>query len=149
MAGHPGNKYRLKYDPKYCDELIKFMTEDGLSFEAFCGKIGIARSTGYEWVEEYPDFAEAKRVANAAAQYYWENESKKGLWGSKDAFFNSTVWIFTMKNQFGWREKQEIVGPDGGPIQISDMTQETLDQKLIELWTRLNPSTTKKSDEPS
>lgn len=43
------------------------------------------------------------------------------------AQFNSTVWVFSMKNRFGWRDKKEITGKDGGALKIED-TRKTAEE---------------------
>lgn len=99
------------YKPEYCEALIKHMSE-GLSFETFCLTIGVSYDTPWEWAKVHPDFSEAKKIAVAACQMYWEklgrdhilNESFGGNQGSKS--LNASAWIFNMKNRFRWRDKQ-------------------------------------------
>lgn len=42
-------------------------------------------------------------------------------------------YIFDLKNNFGWKDKKEISGPDDGPIQVDDlrgMTNAQLEKRL-------------------
>ena len=43
--------------------------------------------------------------------------------------------IFYLKNKFGYRDKteQEISGPNGGPLRVSTMTDDELENKIAEL----------------
>ena len=37
---------------------------------------------------------------------------------------NATVWIFSMKNMFGWRDKQDVDHTSGGkPVQSFDASK--------------------------
>jgi transposase len=132
-----------KYKPEFCEILIKNMT-DGYSFEACCGILGVTKDTGYKWLQKYPEFADAKKYGEVKSQEWWETEGKLGLWSSKENKFNSAVWIFAMKNRFGWRDKKEITGADGGPLQVSNMTSEEIDHKISELLNRLKPASKRK-----
>jgi hypothetical protein len=114
MAGRPTD-----YKPEYCDMLIDHMGQ-GYSFESFAGLVDVARSTIYEWVENQPDFSDAKSTAFEKSRLFWEKAGIDGLFSeteydekgkpTKSRSLNSTVWIFNMKNRFKdeWREKQEI-----------------------------------------
>ena len=103
----PDKRHR-KYKPSMGKELVKHMKE-GYSFAAFAGRIGVARSALYKWVDRYPEFKAAKIEATEAALFFWERVGIEGLYmGGKDNPFNATVWIFNMKNRFGWRDKQEV-----------------------------------------
>lgn len=102
----PGRK--TKYKPEYCQELISHM-ESGYSFESFGAKIGVARDSVYEWTKQFPEFAEAKKMALDKSLLFWERLGMAGVTGKIDGF-NSTVWIFTMKNRFGWRDRIENTG---------------------------------------
>ena len=53
-----------KYDDKFCDEVITFMSY-GKSFEAFAGHKGVSKSTLYNWVAAHPEFQAAKEIANS------------------------------------------------------------------------------------
>jgi hypothetical protein len=44
-----------------------------------------------------------------------------------------------MKNRFGWRDKKEITGAEGGPLQVSNLSADEIDRKIAELLTRLKP----------
>lgn len=106
--GHPTH-----YDPIYCEMLIKHM-EDGLSFEAFAGVIGVCEKTLYNWAKAHPEFLQSKKLGKAKSLKFWEEQGVKGLYNEtiKDGdgmtitrSINATVWIFNMKNRFGWRDK--------------------------------------------
>jgi hypothetical protein len=94
------------YKPEYCEKLIEHMAS-GLSYECFGATIRVARSTVYEW-EKFPEFSDAKKIAFDQSMLYWERCGNEGMYmGGKDNPFNSTIWIFNMKNRFNWRDKKE------------------------------------------
>ncbi len=95
------------YKPEYCQMLIDHMAE-GFSFETFAAKLDYCSASNlYNWVELHPAFSEAKKVATQRGQLFWEQLARAAAAG-KIKNFNSTVWIFTMKNRFGWRDKHDI-----------------------------------------
>ena len=100
---------RREFLPEYCDMLIEDLKK-GYSFEAFGGLIGASKETLYKWLEENEDFANAKKQGEAYCRRWWENKGKEGLETPKGVTFNSAVWIFNMKNRFGWRDQVEHSG---------------------------------------
>lgn len=103
-----------EYEPIYCAMLIKHM-EDGLSFEAFAGIPGVSFQTLYNWEKRYPEFLEAKAIGMGKCRLWWEIAGNKGCFNEtiKDGdgmtvtrSINASVYIFNMKNRFGWRDKQ-------------------------------------------
>lgn len=81
---------------------------EGLSFESFAGEIDVCEDTLYEWANKHPEFSEAKKRAFPKNRLWWEKAGRGGLWGTKNEVFNSTVWIFNMKNRHGWRDRVEV-----------------------------------------
>ena len=133
---HPGGR-PTKYKPEYCQQLIDFMS-DGFSLEAFAGKVSVTKDTVYQWRDKYPEFSDSIKVGFAKCRVFWEDMGKKGLFTDKEEKFNATVWIFNMKNRFGWRDQQsvELSGPGGGPVQTMSIKPELLaltDEELKEL----------------
>jgi hypothetical protein len=101
MAGRPS-----KYDPKFIEEMHTFMA-DGYSFEAFAGHIGVCHDTLNEWAKVHPEFSVAKNVAISASRKWWDQVGRAGMTG-KIKGFNATVWVFSMKNRFGWRDMVDM-----------------------------------------
>ena len=98
----------VKYDKKYCKMLIAHM-EKGKSLDSFGGVIGVHRATIYRWKNKHKEFAEAYEIGWCKSLNKWEDIGIAGLYmGGKDNPFNSTVWIFNMKNRFGWKDKAEV-----------------------------------------
>tara|TARA_R110000796_G_scaffold252565_2_gene387863 strand:- start:369 stop:830 length:462 start_codon:yes stop_codon:yes gene_type:complete len=102
-----------KYEPKYCKMLITHMAK-GYSFESFGGTIDIATSTVSLWangsktVTPVREFSVAKKLAFDKSRVFWERQGLEGLWAEEgDRKINPTIWIFNMKNRFGWRDKVE------------------------------------------
>ena len=95
-----------KYKPEYCQMLIDHMAK-GKSYETFGYSVGVDRATVYNW-EKHPEFLDAKKKAFDASYAFWEEAGLAGMFmGGKDNPFNSTVWIFNMKNRFNWKDKPE------------------------------------------
>jgi transposase len=120
-----------KYEPQYCQALIKHMTE-GLSFESFAAVIKVNQDTLHEWVKVHLEFSEAKKEAFSQNLLFWEKVGIEGLWGSKESSFNATVWIFSMKNRHKWRDKQ----PDETDVivnNVNNMSDEEIKARLKKL----------------
>lgn len=112
-----------KYDPAMCEIVVEVM-EQGFSFEAVAGHLGICKDTLYEWAKKYPDFSDAKKRGLEQSRIFWEalgiehivtkSDSKTEKQGhnttttSKSRSLNSSVYIFNLKNRFGWSDKKEV-----------------------------------------
>lgn len=133
-AGRPTD-----YDPIYCEMLIKHM-EDGLSYESFAGVVGCCEKTLYNWESEFPEFLQAKNKGKPKCRLWWEKTGRDGLHNEtiKDGdgmtvtkSINATIWIFNMKNRFGWRNNDEPKAPaatDPTKDPCEDYTDEELDK---------------------
>ena len=110
-----------EYKPEFCDMLIAYMAK-GFSLEAFCGHINATYSSVYRWLKhpDYGDFRKARKIGEAKQREFWEEVGKSGLMGNIKGF-NTTVWIFNMKNRYGWNDKR-----------VEDETKE-FDSIVIEL----------------
>lgn len=95
-----------KYDSKYCEKVVSLMGT-GLSKEAVAAKLGISRDTLYEWVNSHKEFSDSIKIGEAKSRYYWEKIGMDGMMG-KIKGFRPVVWIFIMKNRFGWRDNVNI-----------------------------------------
>lgn len=91
----------------------------GLSYESFAGAIQVSKQTLYDWEKVNPKFLDAKKVGTEMSRLWWEKAGMAGLWGSKDAQFNSSVWIFSMKNRFRWADKVEVEQSNSGTIKLA------------------------------
>lgn len=97
-----------KYKPEYCEQVVDFMSK-GYSLEAFAGSIGHHKQTVYEWRDAHPDFGDSIKRAFDVCRVYWEKLALDCVYlNGENEKFNATVWLFNMKNRFGWRDQQSI-----------------------------------------
>jgi len=95
-----------KYNPAFCDIVIKMMKK-GHSKQSVAGKIGISRDTLYEWCRRYPEFSDTIKVGEMMSWHYWEDIGIKATLGKMKGF-RPSLWIFTMKARFGWRDNSPV-----------------------------------------
>lgn len=103
MTGRPIGR-PSKFQQVYCNEVIETMAT-GLSLTAFAGEIGVARSTINEWIDNYPEFSEAVRVAKAKRTLALE----RGMLTAENGPA-VTARMFALKNADPeeWRDKREL-----------------------------------------
>lgn len=103
------------YRDNYPDMLIEHLKK-GFSFESFGGVVGASKETIYTWTEKHQEFLDAKKIGTSFSRLEWERKGIDGLYNEtfKDdqgmtvsRSINATMWIFNMKNRFGWRDKNE------------------------------------------
>lgn len=92
--------------------LVDHMTE-GLGLESFGPKIGVHRDTLYEW-KKHQDFSDAIKKGQGAAFSFWEKVGRQMAIGKLQG--STAAWIFWMKARFGWKDRQEISGPNNQPL---------------------------------
>lgn len=61
-----------EYNAHYCESIIRHCSEGG-SVESYAGKEYICPDAMVSWLEEYPQFKAAVKIAFSAEFLYWEN----------------------------------------------------------------------------
>jgi hypothetical protein len=105
-----------KYDPSYCEQVVKVMGE-GLSLTAFAGRIGVDRDTIQEWRSVHPAFSLACKKGQAKRTEYLEiGMLERDMPGPA---VNARRFALANADPIEWREKQSLEhsGPNGAPIQ--------------------------------
>ena len=88
-----------KYDPTWMLDKIIEVGRLGGSKDKMAAMIGVHLDTLYDWSEKHADFSEAIKEATQLSKVWWENFGQVSALGMVDGF-NSTTWIFNMKNRF-------------------------------------------------
>jgi transposase-like protein len=109
-----------KYEPAFCERVIELATSEGLSWGACAGEIGVSRQTLTAWAGAHPEFLDAKRVAEARSQLFWERKLSKLADQGSAGPGASTAIIFALKNRAkdDWRDtvEQRHVGDPSIPV---------------------------------
>lgn len=88
-----------KYDPTWMLDKIIEVGRLGGSKDKMAAMIGVHLDTLYDWAEKHAEFSEALKKAVQLSKVWWENFGQVSALGMVDGF-NSTTWIFNMKNRF-------------------------------------------------
>jgi hypothetical protein len=126
-----------KFDPSICAKIIE-LGRQGKSRAQMVAALGIPYSTFQGWEAHVPEFQAAMEEARTLALAYWEDlghdHLKEVPGGVK---LNTGLWSRSMAARFPreYRDnaKVEIVGKDGGPIEVDhvhDFSTALLDDLL-------------------
>jgi len=108
----------IEFKNEYCDVVIREMAK-GYSFMAACGHIGISYETGLKWCKEINAMSQARKKGESLSAIFWEKKAVDHVVTGASTVFNQAVWVFNMKNRFGWRDKIEHSGDIEKPIQLA------------------------------
>lgn len=136
MAGQP-----TKYDPKYCDEIIAYFSDNVVEFHnqiqigdgekremgknlfirppmfgQFARKIGVHIDTLHAWKEAHPEFSEAYKRCKELQKEFIQECLLMGVYSGGAA-------VFAAKNMTDMRDKTEVDHTnDGGKFESVPMT---------------------------
>jgi hypothetical protein len=110
-----------QYKESYC-KLLEEHLASGLTFRSFAGVIGVHFDTLYEWVKKHENFADAKKRGTAKGYLVWDKISLSIATGRSMKYSDSNgktynikpkeippaIYIFNMKNRFGWNDRIKI-----------------------------------------
>lgn len=102
-----------KYKPKYCKDIVDYMST-GKSVLQFAAKIGVNKSSIYEWTQEHQDFSDAFTNAKQLCEAHWEKIIQEK--GTKKKPGSDAILMFYMKNRFRWSEKENEAGNPGAAV---------------------------------
>ena len=102
-----------KWRDEFPQMLIEHMRQ-GKSLRSFAAKIGVSVETLNVWANDKPELSEAKKRGEALSFKWWEDMGMRAMQG-KVKGFNPVVWIFAMKNRFGWRDQPPVEARDDVP----------------------------------
>lgn len=114
------------------------MGREGASRAEWCAELDISFQTLRNWEETYPEFLESATRARQLSQAWWEKQGRFGIWNPK---FNASAYSLQVRNRFpsDWTDKQshEHSGPEGGPIEYAEMSDDEVKQRSAQLRNRL------------
>lgn len=110
------------YRAEFCDRIIE-LGKLGYSQAQMAADLGVSKQTITDWAKSHDDFSDALTLARTYSQSWWEMKAQTGL---EDRNFNAAIWDKSVKSRFREdytdRSINEIVGADGGAIQVNDQS---------------------------
>lgn len=101
-----GGRPRTKIDdlPSSWRSDVLAIAAEGASDVEIRHKVGIGKSAWATLLEDSEEFRETISEARELCAIWWEENGRKL---AVNGGGNSAIWIFNMKNRFGWRDKKE------------------------------------------
>lgn len=103
--------------PKDWRDIVASVAQEGGSDVEARVLLGISATAWYTLLEDSQEFKETIKDAKAVCETWWERTGRElAVKGGG----NATIWIFNMKNRFGWRDTpKEDDSEAGTPLNIS------------------------------
>lgn len=119
--------YKTEYDKagNVKGEIPIVMTTEFPTFQGFADDLDVSMDTLNEWGRIYPAFSDSYARAKALQERIW-------LINSMDNRYNSQFAQFFGKNCLGYKDRTELSGPDGGPIQLAAVDYSRLTTQELE-----------------
>lgn len=127
-AGRP-----TKYKDEYCQETIEFLAQ-GKSVTQLSAKIGVNKTTIYQWAKDYPEYSNALTRGQELSEAFWETELVDMM---RDRDVNAPLVKLYFANRFGWSDKQSVDQKNTNIYEpdLSKLTDDEL-RKLAEIQSK-------------
>lgn len=118
-------------------ELINLYSE-GYSDAEVAAEMKITVREYYKQIEDNPVFAKLVEFGRTLSLAWWEGQARKNLTNKQ---FNTPLWVFNMKNKYGWTERTEVksevesttINIDELRAKVAKQTQEFIKRNTPEL----------------
>lgn len=94
-------------------QVILELAKQGASDVELSIALDISRDTFYKLQKRESIFFDTIKKAHDLCEGWWLEQGRTNLW-NKD--FSPVLFYMNMKNRFGWKDKQELTGENGGAI---------------------------------
>lgn len=118
-----------KYKKKYAKQLREGLRDNiHMSIEACCKIWGVAKRTYYNWLEVYPEFAEAHEIGERDYNIQLESLIVKNMTGEMKG--SAPLLCMAAKNKLGWKDKVEVEST--GDTAVKRIEIEVVDNRKIQ-----------------
>ena len=90
-------------------ELILDIKREGGSDVEVRVALDISTDLWDRFKKEIEEFSETIKKGNDLCEAWWLTKGRQ----LENRLFNAVLWYMNMKNRFGWKDKNELVGKDG------------------------------------
>jgi hypothetical protein len=108
------------YDPMYHIPLVLNAMANGACFDELALETGVMPATIECWMHRYPEFKECIALGRTLAKAWW---IRKGRLNIHNTQFNSTLFMMTMSNLYGWSRsvngKSEVTHTERREVALS------------------------------
>lgn len=134
MPAPEGNKNAEKWTEETTLEMLSRIEKeaqksDCLWLGSALVKVGLYKQIWSEWERKFQDNDVVSESIKRIEQIFEDRIVTRGLKGES----NPTMTIFTLKNNYDWKDKTEQDVNVKGKIAYSDMTEEQIDNELRRL----------------
>lgn len=110
-------------------ELIEYY-RNGYSDAEVAAAMNISMRQFNTMLTDNPTFSKLVEFGRTLALAWWEGQARKNL-GNKQ--FNTPLWVFTMKNKYGWADKVETTNTSENVNYDLDTLRSEIDRKVKRL----------------
>lgn len=113
----------------WAKELIEYY-RNGYSDAEVAAAMNISIRQFNTMLTDNPTFSKLVEFGRTLALAWWEGQARKNL-GNKQ--FNTPLWVFTMKNKYGWADKVETTNTSENVNYDLDTLRSEIDRKVKRL----------------
>jgi len=104
-----------EFDPAYIAIALDYVGDQGKSITQLARHLRVSKQSIYNWMEKYPEFLDALKMAQEWGQGYWEDQLEVMM---TDRAANAPLVKLYFANRFGWRDT-DVQETKSEPITIN------------------------------
>ena len=113
----------------WAKEIIEHYRE-GYSDAEVAAAMSITTRAFNEMLADNPTFSKLVEFGRTLSLAWWESQSRKNI---NNKSFNTPLWVFTMKNKYGWADKIETTNSNENTDLSLDQLRSEINRKLKKL----------------
>lgn len=122
----------------WAKEIVEFYKQ-GYSDAEVAASMNITMRQFNSMLADNPTFNKLVEFGRTLSLAWWESQSRKNI-GNKS--FNTPLWVFTMKNKYGWADKIETTNANENVDLSLDQLRSEISRKLNKLKDENTPELT-------
>lgn len=118
---------------------VRDLYAEGASDAEVAAFLNITTKEFYKQMADSRPFAVLVEMGRTLAMAWWEKQARLNV---KNKGFNTPLWVFTMKNKFGWADKVETTNTSENTNYDVDSLRENITKEMAKFVKRYTPELT-------